>query len=235
MHYCIEMFRVAKMYCLCNSDKLFHCQWRVKESTLCGPPWFLSRRHFFVFNNSELQRIIGKSWNRIWYFGFGLAFWNNSGIVNYFGMPILSFVMQSSCSSKNKVCACSWLGFFTGYLDSFQDIFLNYNKWNKFWYDVIIVFPFEVIAPVVGCTRLSHYHAQVFLRLNRVLSFIRYVPSSFVRWENILDVQIIRVRVVKFVVYIYSITHLCACLSYWLACGYFNQRWVCYFVFLLVS
>jgi len=113
---------------------------------------------------------------------------------------------------------------FSGVLDNFGDIFWHYNKWHKLWFDIVAVFPFEIFSFAVGCTRLSHYHAITFLRLNRALYFFRYVPSSFVRWENMLDVKIVRVRTVKFIMYVYTITHLSACVFYWTACGYFMQR-----------
>nr|XP_018667906.1 uncharacterized protein LOC100185773 [Ciona intestinalis] len=110
-----------------------------------------------------------------------------------------------------------------GFLTSFKDIYNNYNKWNKLWLDILGVIPFEIISPWVGCTRIAKYHAMAFLRLNRILYFFRYVPSSFSRWEYSLNVQIVRIRTLKFVAYIYTFTHMCSCFYYWWSCGYGMQ------------
>jgi len=109
-------------------------------------------------------------------------------------------------------------------LTSFKDIFGQYHKWHKLWFDVAAVFPFEMFSPALGCTRLTIAHAHVLLRLNRTLYFFRNVPASFGRWENSLYVHIVRVRTLKLVMYIYAVTHFCACFFYWMSCGYIAQR-----------
>ncbi|XP_076825494.1 uncharacterized protein LOC143471047 [Clavelina lepadiformis] len=110
-----------------------------------------------------------------------------------------------------------------GFLTSFKDISANYNKWNKLWLDVMAVFPLEIFAPVIGCSWKATYDAMKFLRLNRVLYFFRYVPTAFTRWEYSLDVEIVRIRTLKFVVYIYTFTHMCSCFYFWWSCGYVHQ------------
>lgn len=108
-------------------------------------------------------------------------------------------------------------------MKSFKDIKSHYFKWHRFWLDLLCVFPFEILAPVLPVTRLAKYHAWVFLRANRALNFLRYVPSTFTRWEYSLDVQIVKIRTIKFIVYIYTFTHMCSCFFYFWSCGYAVQ------------
>lgn len=110
-----------------------------------------------------------------------------------------------------------------GLLTKFKDIKANYMKWNLFWMDLLSVFPFEILAPMFPVTRLAKYHAWIYLRFNRILNYLRYVPSTFTKWEYSLDVQIVRIRTIKFVVYIYTFTHVCSCLFYCWSCGYIMQ------------
>jgi len=108
-------------------------------------------------------------------------------------------------------------------MTNFKDIFRNYNHWNKLWFDVGAVFPYEIFASSVICNPFMH-SAPFRLRLPRVLFCLRDVPLTFGRWENSLRANIVRVRILKLVMYIYFITNLFACLLYQEACAIESQR-----------
>lgn len=119
------------------------------------------------------------------------------------------------CNVYENVIFC----IISGYLDSLTEIFHDYNQIHRFWYDLLAVFPFEVFS-FFGCNRLSVHHNVCYLRLNRLLNFLRNVPLSFAIWEKSLHVHIVKVRTMKLIMYVYFITHMVACLYYWFPCGY---------------
>jgi len=126
----------------------------------------------------------------------------------------------------HTVCAMKQIDFLCilGYLTNFRDIFRNYNRWNKLWYDVLAIFPFEIFGRFLSCNIITSYNARSMLRLPRVLFCLRNVPLFFARWENTLRVHIVEVRTLKLIIYIYFVTHLCACFLYRQACSYEVQR-----------
>lgn len=110
-----------------------------------------------------------------------------------------------------------------GILTSFKGIKGHYMKWNRFGLDLLSVFPIEILAALFPLSRLGQHHLWIYLRINRAINFIRFVPTQFSKWEYSLDVQIVRIRITKFVVYIYTFTHLCSGFFYWWSCGYIIQ------------
>jgi len=115
--------------------------------------------------------------------------------------------------------------YIAGTRSSFKEIFASYKKWLLL--DVAGVFPTEISMFFVPCSPLLGYHVIAFARLNRCLYFFRYVPALFAKWEDELSANMSRVRTAKFVIYIYSITHMCACVFYWVSCAYVMHPWVC--------
>ncbi|MEL6740182.1 MAG: cyclic nucleotide-binding domain-containing protein, partial [Planctomycetota bacterium] len=96
-----------------------------------------------------------------------------------------------------------------------------YTKlWGGFWLDLASLLPLEVITPLVSCSRYSRAVTWSFLRLNRAAAALRHVPAALADEERRHAGRVGLVRAVKFALYIYACTHLCACALYWSACGF---------------
>ena len=117
----------------------------------------------------------------------------------------------------------NFLLFLPGVLTSFKDIKSYYLVWHRFWLDIFSVFPFEIIASFAPLSRLGQHHLWIYFRLNRTIYYLRFIPRQFSKWEYSLDVKIVRIRIIKFVIYIYTFTHMCSCFFYWWSCGYIMQ------------
>ena len=118
-------------------------------------------------------------------------------------------------------------GYTTGTYIGFGSIAAVYAKpRGKFWPDLAAVLPLELLTPLVACTRFGRVAAIAMLRLNRCVSFISIIPRVFRYRERSHQANIPVVRTLKFTLYIYAVTHCCACVLYWWACAYRPTEYV---------
>ncbi|XP_063956559.1 cyclic nucleotide-gated cation channel-like [Lytechinus pictus] len=98
----------------------------------------------------------------------------------------------------------------------FSKIYKSYlRKWSGFAQDLIPTLPIELFAFLAH--RDKHFAVLSFLRFRQVIRLMR-VSQFFDRWEQELNINILKVRLTKFFVLLLIIIHLFASIWYTIAC-----------------
>nr|XP_054756976.1 uncharacterized protein LOC129263078 [Lytechinus pictus] len=98
----------------------------------------------------------------------------------------------------------------------FSKIYKSYlRKWSGFTQDLIPTLPIELFAFLAQGDK--HFAVLSFLRFRQVIRLMR-VSQFFDRWEQELNINILKVRLTKFFVLLLIIIHLFASIWYTIAC-----------------
>ncbi|CAH1786243.1 unnamed protein product [Owenia fusiformis] len=113
-------------------------------------------------------------------------------------------------------CHMSYIDTYGDMVTDFKISFKHYmRRFNGFAFDLIAIFPIDIIC--LAFNGDERFRILSYLRLLHIIRFYR-VSQFFASWEKELNINMLMVRLLKFVMQLLLIIHVGGCVWYFIAC-----------------